>query len=136
MRIKKTKFKKNGLLNFYLITLQTCLKTKSSKNVQLFLNRTVGLAKIHLKTALRVIHEYHYNKRKILFLGTPCAKKKYFLKRLKPTKHSCIKLTPWVPGIFKNSSMFLQQSSKFKNRNRIQGKRIYSKKNTSFFGVN
>ena len=36
----------------------------------------------HLKTALKIIHEFHYNKQKVVFLGNFNLQKTYSLKSL------------------------------------------------------
>nr|YP_010377298.1 ribosomal protein S2 [Odontella aurita]QYB22947.1 ribosomal protein S2 [Odontella aurita] len=128
MKQKSIKFKKYSLLKLYLVRFQTYLHKTSRTNLNIFLDKNMETTEIHFKTALKIIHEFHYNKRKIVFLGNFNLQKTYLLKSLKKTKHNHMKLTDWVPGIFKNSIMFLQQTSTFKNLNVRQKNTMYSKK--------
>ena len=128
MKIKHTRFKRYKLLKSYLLILQTYLKKLSNTNLNLFLDKNIEITEVHLKTALKIIHEFHYNKRKILFIGTDCIKKSPLSKALKLTKHTSIKSENWIPGIFKNSFVFLQQASVANTRKISQKNKMYSKK--------
>ena len=101
MKIKHIRFKRYKLLKSYLLILQTYLKKLSNTNVNLFLDKNIEITEVHLKTALKIIHEFHCNKRKILFIGADCIKKSHLSKALKLTKHTSIKSENWIPGIFK-----------------------------------
>jgi hypothetical protein len=129
MKIKNTlDNRKYKLLKHYMVITQIYSKKLSNDNLSLSLNKDLEKTEIYLKTILKLIYEFHNNNRKILFIGTFNEKTHYFIRALEKTKHSHINPNNWIPGIFKNSFMFLQQASSFKKFKKSQLNSIDSKK--------
>jgi ribosomal protein S2 len=57
---------------------------------------------IKLKSALRVIHKFHINKKKIIFVGNPLDINKQLTRVLKKTKHAFIPRSAWIAGHMTN----------------------------------
>ena len=68
------------------------------------------------KLILKIIYQFHFYRKKILFIGgTGSFKNNFFFKCLKKTKHLHIFSDNWIPGVVKNKDLFLEQMSTIKN---------------------
>ena len=68
------------------------------------------------KLILKIIYQFHFYRKKILFIGdTVSFKNNFFFKCLKKTKHIHIFSDNWIPGVVKNKDLFLEQMSTVKN---------------------
>jgi hypothetical protein len=101
MKVQHFKIKKYTLLKLHLIKYQAykiCLKNLKPL-------KTVDCLELNLKHALNLIYLYHFNNKKILFIGFPYNKK---LNTLSPLQHFFISKKLWVNGIFSNKNAKIQ----------------------------
>jgi hypothetical protein len=109
MKLKNQKIKKYTLTKLHLSKYQAykgSLFSSTDSNILENLELT-------LKQALNLIHLYHSNNKRILFIGFPYIKNKYILKYL---KHNFLPKNLWVKGLFGNKTSVFKKS---KNKNSI-----------------
>lgn len=105
MKLNKINLYKNKILKLKLI--QTKIYKKNYNN---FIK--IEDISSRLKKALHVIHNYHTNNKKIVFIGVPININYKFKKLLKKTKHILIPESIWIPGLFTNQETCLKHSTK------------------------
>lgn len=97
MKLKKFIVKKHTLLKFHLIKYQA-YKNRLKKDANF---KLIDNLQLRIKQALNLIHLYHFNNKRILFIGFPYTKKNLLART---TKHAFIPKSMWIPGIFGNKN--------------------------------
>lgn len=117
MKIKKINKYQNKLLKLRLI------KTKIYKNQHQFNSIQIEDIEYRLKKALHIIHKFHTNNKKILFIGIPIKIHKKLKQLLNNTKHIYIPESIWIDGIITNRNAcfkYLSKNSKSTiNKNKV-----------------
>lgn len=128
MKIKNINQKTYKLLKIYLLILGISLKEINNLNtsITVFINHKSEIIELHFKIALKIIQDYHLNKRKILFMSTQNINQTIFQKVIERTKHNFIETSNWTPGIFKRCFSFLQSPPNFQKI--IQTSSLYLRK--------
>ena len=111
MKLNKINLYKNKILKLKLI--QTKIYKKNYNNF-------IKIEDIYsrLKKALQIIHNYHTNNKRIVFIGTPINISYKFKKLLKKTNHIIIPESIWISGLFTNQETCfknLTENPKFTN---------------------
>ena len=109
MKKKVLTIKKHNLLKIYIIILQLYTKKIAKSPVNFHLNNIVGDIEMQFRIALKIIYEYHCNKRKILFLDTNTQSNNLLSNIIRKTNHYYIPTDFWIPGILKNFSSIKTQ---------------------------
>lgn len=105
MKIDIIENKKYRLFKYNLLKLQIYSKENFSYE---FTNNLLESLETHLKQLLKIIHEYHINHCRILFIGFPLISKINQAKLVSRTNHSFIAEKSWISGIFRNRFSILR----------------------------
>jgi ribosomal protein S2 len=108
MKIDIIENKKYRLFKYNLLKLQIYSKQNKKNLSYEFTNNLLEFLEIHLKQLLKIIHEYHINHCRILFVGFPLIAKINQTKLVDQTNHSFISEKSWVSGIFRNRFSILR----------------------------
>ena len=103
MKLKNLKIKKYTLLRLNLIKFQTY----KCKNKHTFFN-SVNQLELKIKQILQLIYLYHYNNKRILFVGFPYIKSNYLLNY---SKHIFVPKKVWLNRSFINKFVFDKNST-------------------------
>ena len=97
MKLKKVLTSKSKLIRLQLLKSKTYKLTRSD-------NKYIKLEyiELHLKKALQIIYNYHFNNKKIFFVGVPKKVQQNFVKTLQKTQHLFIPESTWINGILSN----------------------------------
>lgn len=118
MKLKKINLKHYKLLKLYLLNLGISLTGDNNnyknrkRGVSVFIDNKLDVIEWHLKVVSKIIQNYHFNKRKILFVSMHASTPPILEKILKKAKHHSIAATNWTPGIFKTCLTVLRQTPK------------------------
>lgn len=120
MKLKKISTYKSKLIRLQLLKSKTYKLNKSD-------NRYMKLEyiELHLKKALQIIYDYHFNNKKIFFVGVPKKVQQKFTKTLQRTQHLFIPESTWIIGILSN------RTSIFKYIHQQVNSNIKTKKNNN-----
>jgi ribosomal protein S2 len=108
MKIEKNIKYQNKVLKLKLLKTKTYEKKHHLKNI------TIEDIEYRLKKALHIIYKYHYNNKKILFVGGELNISNKIKLLIRDTKHALIPEVAWMNGIITNPS----SSFKYLARNR------------------
>jgi ribosomal protein S2 len=131
MKLKKIKHKKYKILKLHLLKSQVYQVDLKNDNYNEFVNKSLEQSELHVKKALKIVYEYHCNNLKILFVGLPNVKNRFFRDLLRSTQHFFIPSNVWVNSFLANHASifrFLKLKQSVKNS--------ASKKNLSLKNIN
>lgn len=136
MKIEKSRKKsfQYTLIKLNLIKSQV-YKNKIKKNKHDNVNNIkTEYTELHLKNILQIIHKYHNNNNKILFIGIPNNFQKKLTKILKKTRHIAIPQSIWINGVLSNRFAIFRQLYK-KHLKNIERKKLHNKTIDFLFSV-
>ena len=115
MKLKKIRYKKYKILKLHMLKSQVYQTDLKNDGFIKFVNKSLEESELHVKKALKIIYEYNCNNLKILFVGLPNTKSKFFKNLLRNTQHFYIPSNVWVNSFLANHSSIsrflkLQQS--------------------------
>lgn len=108
-------------LNKLRLISNQLLKTRFYYNNSKDIN--INSSILSLKTALKIIFEYHNKNKKILFVGTPFKNTKQVNQLFKTTQHTVIPESVWVNGVLTNKKYCL----KYLMHNKASKTKFFSK---------
>jgi ribosomal protein S2 len=132
MKLKKIRHKKYKILKLHLLKSQVYKVDLKNDNFNEFVNKSLEKSELHVKKALKIVYEYHSNNLKILFVGLPNVKNRFFKDLLRTTQHFFIPSNVWVNSFLANrTSIFrflkLKQSvKKSASKKNLSLKNIYT----------
>tara|TARA_B110000908_G_C10190792_1_gene420368 strand:+ start:27 stop:611 length:585 start_codon:yes stop_codon:yes gene_type:complete len=109
MKLENYKGRRHTLLKLYLLKYQAY-----KVNYEKLTSQTVHSIEFCLKQALTLIYLYHFNNKKILFIGSSNIKKSLALEN---SQHSFLEKKIWKPGSFSNGLVNLNQITSSVNGN-------------------
>ena len=116
MKIIKLKTYKNKLTKVNLINTKIFDKKILNEDIN------IDEIKYQLKKSLQVIYKYHFNNKKILFIGGVVPR---ILKQIKNSKHTWISEYNWLNGFLTNKN-FVNSSNQNPRKNRIKFQKNYN----------
>lgn len=131
MKLKKVKHKKYKILKLHLLKSQVYHLDLKNDNFNEFVNKSLEQSELHVKKALKIIYEYHCNNLKILFVGLPNVRNRFFKDLLRNTQHFFIPSNVWVNSFLANHSSIFR----FLKLKQLARKSA-SKKNLSLKNIN
>ena len=100
MKLNKIIIKKSKLLKLYILKYQIYLTNSNDLNNKIV--STLENIEVYLKKSLKLIHEYHSKKKKILFVGFSLPKNNLLFQIKNNTKHMFISKKLWNPRLLSN----------------------------------
>ena len=97
MKLNKVTSKKSKLLKLYLLKYQIYLTNSSNLNNKIIL--TLENIEVYLKKSFKLIYEYHYKKKYILFIGFSFPLNNLLFNIRNNTTHTFISENTWDPRV-------------------------------------